>query len=246
MQLKKAEKHNLEKRKFGLMQLGLVVACSLTLVAFEYAAAPEEHASEMFTWEAEELLDIDPTINTVHPPKPKPKPVVVNLDLAPKIDDKVEEVEEKEELKEKPDPFLDDIDPSLFDEEENVDSGATALPPIIKDFVTDMPYWYSEEFIAPDQRQNYTKENLMRFLGKNVKYPQIARDRGEEGTTHISFVINTEGEVTSIKVALSSGSKYLDAEALRAARKLPDFIPGKNHGIPQNVRMRLPVRFILR
>jgi protein TonB len=51
------------------------------------------------------------------------------------------------------------------------------------------------------------------------KYPLEARRAHEEGTVVLKLVLSTEGQVSDIAVARSSGSDRLDQAALSAVRK---------------------------
>ena len=84
------------------------------------------------------------------------------------------------------------------------------------------------------------------WMFKQIVYPIEARDKGEMGRVAVEFVITKEGKVKDVKLAKSSGSKSLDAEALRVISLSPDWQPGKVKGEAVNVRFLMPVVFELR
>ena len=84
------------------------------------------------------------------------------------------------------------------------------------------------------------------FFSRNVKYPIFAKEQGIEGTVWLSWVVNHLGEVEDVQVAKSSKNKMLDAEALRVAKLMPRWTPGKDHGRPINFVYHKPIRFVLR
>lgn len=84
------------------------------------------------------------------------------------------------------------------------------------------------------------------FFSRNVKYPIFAKEQGIEGTVWLSWVVNHLGEVEDVQVAKSSKNKLLDAEALRVAKLMPRWTPGKDHGRPINFVYHKPIRFVLR
>jgi len=88
------------------------------------------------------------------------------------------------------------------------------------------------------------QEALMKYIARNIKYPESARRMGIEGTVYISFVINKEGKVSDITV-MKGISKDCDEEAVRVIGTLPDWKPGKQNGMPVLVRFSLPIRFKL-
>ena len=84
---------------------------------------------------------------------------------------------------------------------------------------------------------------LMEFLKENVKYPPMAAKRKTQGRVVMTFVDKT-GKVTEIKVA-KSVDIYLDTEAIRVCKLLPDFIPARLNGDPVSVWFTLPITFKL-
>lgn len=55
---------------------------------------------------------------------------------------------------------------------------------------------------------------LLKFIAKNVKYPQESQDKGEQGRVICSFVVTKDGTLTNYKV-LRGISPALDQEAVR-------------------------------
>lgn len=85
---------------------------------------------------------------------------------------------------------------------------------------------------------------LMQYLSKNTKYPADARTKGKEGRVIVSVIINTKGKATNPTI-IKSVDPSLDAEALRVAGIMPDWVPGTKNGIPVNVKYTFPVTFSL-
>jgi len=84
----------------------------------------------------------------------------------------------------------------------------------------------------------------LKSIQEKVHYTEIARRAGVEGTVIILAFINKKGEVVDAKITKGIGAG-LDEEALNAV-KLTKFVPGKQRGIPVNVKMTIPVKFVLR
>ena len=84
----------------------------------------------------------------------------------------------------------------------------------------------------------------MTFLANNIHYPQDARDKGIQGTVHVSYVIEPNGELSNIKV-LSGIGGGCDEEAIRVIRLMPAWKPGIQRGKPVRVQFHIPIRFIL-
>src|SRR6185312_3496746 len=66
-----------------------------------------------------------------------------------------------------------------------------------------------------DVMPKYSAEGgFAKFLQDNIKYPEIAKKKGTNGTVYINFIINEEGDVVNAHV-IKGTDKDLDAEALR-------------------------------
>ena len=129
--------------------------------------------------------------------------------------------------------------------------------------VTDMPYTIPVSFKLFDEMEPLTvsegsdvpddfeppmfpggERALMEFLKENVKYPPMAAKRKTQGRVVMTFVVDKTGKVTEIKVA-KSVDIYLDTEAIRVCKLLPDFIPARQNGEPVSVWFTLPITFKL-
>lgn len=86
---------------------------------------------------------------------------------------------------------------------------------------------------------------LFKFLSENVKYPVIAQEKGIQGRVIVSFTINKDGSIVDVEIAKSSGDISLDKEAMRVARDMPKWIPGRSHGEFVRVKYTVPINFRL-
>lgn len=85
---------------------------------------------------------------------------------------------------------------------------------------------------------------LMKFLGKQIKYPSVAEEMGIQGRVVCSFIVERDGSVTDIHVVKSVDSS-LDKEAQRVIAAMPKWIPGRQNGQAVRVKYSLPVTFRL-
>jgi protein TonB len=85
---------------------------------------------------------------------------------------------------------------------------------------------------------------LYRYLSGNLKYPDVARKDGIEGTVLVQFIVDRDGALLEPTVSRSI-QKDLDAEALRVVRRMPAWTPGIREGLPVKFRFTLPVTFRL-
>ena len=85
---------------------------------------------------------------------------------------------------------------------------------------------------------------LMKFLGKNIKYPTIAQENGVQGRVIVQFVVNKDGSIVD-PVVVRSVDPYLDKEALRVVKAMPKWKPGMQRGKTVRVKYTVPVTFKL-
>ena len=81
---------------------------------------------------------------------------------------------------------------------------------------------------------------LMEFLKKEVRQPDEAKDI--KGRVVIGITVETSGELTHFKV-VRSVHPALDKEALRVAKMMPKWIPGRICGKLVAVKYNLVVKF---
>ncbi|GHT06450.1 cell envelope biogenesis protein TonB [Bacteroidia bacterium] len=85
---------------------------------------------------------------------------------------------------------------------------------------------------------------LMQWLNDNIDYPPVAQEQGIQGRVILRFVIDSDGSVTNVGVQRSLDPSC-DKEAVRAAKKMPKWEPGKQNGETVPVYYTLPVMFKL-
>lgn len=83
---------------------------------------------------------------------------------------------------------------------------------------------------------------LMEFINQTRSYPREAYDRGIQGRVTCSFVVNEDGHISNIEL-LKRVHSLIDGEAIRIFSIMPDWIPGRIHGIAVPVRVIRSVRF---
>jgi TonB family protein len=82
--------------------------------------------------------------------------------------------------------------------------------------------------------------NFLQYVGRTFKYPREAQQAGVSGRVMVSFVVESNGNLTDIKVLRDIGYGT-GAEAIRVVRQSAKWIPGKQHGIPVRVQYTLPI-----
>jgi periplasmic protein TonB len=83
-----------------------------------------------------------------------------------------------------------------------------------------------------------------RFLGMNIRYPEIARKNKTQGRVIIQFIIERDGSVSTINV-VRGVSKEIDEESVRVLKLSPKWNPGIQNSRPVRVSYTVPISFSL-
>ncbi|MBA3899146.1 MAG: energy transducer TonB [Bacteroidetes bacterium] len=84
---------------------------------------------------------------------------------------------------------------------------------------------------------------ILKYLGDNLKIPSKAKDRGEQGSVVVGFMVNKDGKVTNV-IVIKIVSKLLDEEAMRVVKAMPRWTPAYNEkGLPENTEFTMPIKF---
>ena len=82
------------------------------------------------------------------------------------------------------------------------------------------------------------------FIGKNIVYPQEAKETGISGTSYVSFVVEKDGSVTDVELLRDfKKCPSCDKEAMNVARKMPKWSPGIQFGRVVRVQYNMPIKF---
>jgi periplasmic protein TonB len=83
----------------------------------------------------------------------------------------------------------------------------------------------------------------VRYLGKNLVYPPEAQDNEIQGTVVVQFIVDKEGNVSDVEAI--SGSKELQAEAIRVIKKSGKWTPAVQNGRQVKSYKKQPITFKL-
>jgi len=86
------------------------------------------------------------------------------------------------------------------------------------------------------------EEARLFYLRRHVNYPKEAVENKIEGVVIVVFVVEPTGEITRVKLLKGIGGGC-DEEALRVAREMPKWSPGKRSGRPVRVLVKMPIVF---
>lgn len=87
-------------------------------------------------------------------------------------------------------------------------------------------------------------EPRVKFLRDNIVYPQMAKENNIQGTVYVSFVVDSKGKVTDVRLLRGIGGGC-DEEAIRVVKLMPPWNPGKQNGKSVRVQFNMPIRFTL-
>lgn len=83
---------------------------------------------------------------------------------------------------------------------------------------------------------------FMKWLTRNLHYPNQALRQKIEGRVVVSFIVNKDGTIASPKVERSV-NPLLDNEALRVVKMMPRWKPGMQGNKPCRTMIAIPVNF---
>ena len=94
---------------------------------------------------------------------------------------------------------------------------------------------------------------LLKHIATSIRYSQAGIDNKIEGRVFVSFVVNKEGNIETVRLQKGiteprheAGAQALNEEALRVVRELPQWTPGRQGGQPVAVSFTIPVSFALK
>jgi len=223
MKTKKNPSSDVEKRKSSLLFIGTLMALSTVLVAFEWTTFEKEIHINSGDWTVDLIEEeIIPVSRMKAPPPPPPPAPTTVIKIVEEPEPRAVPVEILEPA-EFPEPTVEPI----------ADPVEHIYEPVIRDYASIMP-----EFIGGD-------EEMYRYLGATINFPEMALESQISGVVYTSFVVDTDGSITEVKILKGIGGGC-DEEALRVVRNMPLWKPGVQNGTPVKVRYMLPIRFSAR
>jgi TonB family protein len=99
--------------------------------------------------------------------------------------------------------------------------------------VEEMPKFQGQEFGA-----------FRDYIAKNLKYPELAKEKKISGKVYVQFIVDYNGEVSWANV-VRGVNPILDQEAIRVTRSSPVWEPGKQGGHNVSVLFTFPINFVL-
>jgi len=226
MKEKKTAKADLESKKFIFFEIGFIIVLALIWGAFEVKSYETAHVDMFERVEVvveEEMVEITQHEKVDLPPPP-PSPTL----LLHAVDDNIVITD------------IIEIDAEATVSTE-VEVREWTRPAVVEETIIE-----EEIFIIVEQTPEYPggDEARLNFLRNNIKYPQMAREAGIQGTVFVGFVVEKDGSVTQVKVLRGIGGGC-DEEAIRVTKLMPKWKPGKQRGKEVRVSYNMPIKFTL-
>ena len=229
MELKKNPKADLEKRRGLYLEIGLVAALAVALVAFNIKSYDEEQIEVVQRTAIDEVEDvIIQTQQEELPPPPPPETPEVTTELNVIEDDAESENE---------------VDMSSFQRQEEATN--IEITPVKVEEEEEEDEQVIFQVVENDPEFPGGAEALYKYLAQNIKYPQLARENNITGRVYVTFVVEKDGSVTGVRVLRDIGGGC-GQEAIRVVKSMPKWTPGKQRGKNVRVQYNLPVNFSLR
>ena len=181
----------------------------------------------------------------VEPVAPPPPALKSSIKFTAPVIKKDEEVHEDNEIKSQEELTSTKVAISIADVKGNDEANGKDIADL-KQVVTQAEPEPEKVFDMVEQMPTFPggQQELMSYLGKNIKYPTIAQENGTQGRVIIQFVVERDGSITDVRVARGV-DPYLDKEAVRVVKSMPKWIPGKQNGKAVRVKFTVPVMFRL-
>ncbi|WP_285059606.1 TonB family protein [Pedobacter ginsengisoli] len=100
------------------------------------------------------------------------------------------------------------------------------------------------DFVSLDAAPSFPggMDQFYAYVLRSVKYPQEARNAGIQGKVFLSFIVETDGDLSDIKVERKLGGGT-DEEAIRVLEESPKWVPGVQNGQRVRVKYNIPISF---
>ncbi len=85
---------------------------------------------------------------------------------------------------------------------------------------------------------------LQEYISANLQYPETARSNGIEGVVNVSFTVNADGSIGSIKI-VRMVDPDLEQEAIRLVKSMPKWTPAEKNGQVVPAEATIAVNFAL-
>lgn len=234
MEKKKSDRANLENKRGTFFLLGVITAISLLVVALEWSFETDDYTlDEVFFDEVAQDLELLQEQEGDDKEMVKTTSAVTTQVVVTETGSEPHAIE----------PLTNDIGTLASVEPTEQTEDIVPVPPVpLAETAADTVVHFRIVEQLPEFPGGMTA--YMKWLTKNLKYPDIARDQRLQGKVVVQFIVNKDGTIADAKV-VKSVTPALDREAMRVIRMMPAWKPGIQDDKPCRTMIAVPIVFKL-
>ena len=237
MESKKTSKADLNEKRGTFFVLGIILALSLLFVSLEYTSKEfdsfleDEYLDDLAQdFELLPSMDEEEELETASPQE-RTTVLTENIKVTEEIPSEIDNTSI-------PTPLIEqEVTEDMTNEKETDEQ----TPPNVAEQVEEpIQFRIVEQY--PEFPGGMTE--YMKWLTRNLRYPDIARSQKIQGKVVVQFIVNQDGTIADAKV-VKSVNPHLDREAMRVIRMMPSWKPGIQDNKPCKTMVAVPIVFKL-
>ena len=238
MKNKKAKHARLESKRFVFFQIGLIVAASMVLAAFEwidvdtYSLKNKNETFEKESFNVPEFIEDEPKEE-------------IKEEVQTKVEKQNDNTPENTENQTEIQPIVEVIEGK--GEETKFDLTLVNIQYNGGGAPEKKEVEYDSWALTDSAKFPGGMRELYKFLKKNTTYPRFEKELGLEQKVFVGFLVNKDGTIGKIEVLNESTvSKGFSQESKKVISKMPKWKPGEINGKKVSVRYVIPIDFKLK
>ena len=237
MESKKTSKADLNEKRGTFFVLGIILALSLLFVSLEYTSREfdsfldDEYLDELAQdFELLPSMDEEEELETTSPQE-RTTVLTENIKVTNEVPSEIDNTSI-------PTPL---VEQEVTDDMTNEKETDEQTPPNVAEQAEEpIQFRIVEQY--PEFPGGMTE--YMKWLTRNLRYPDIARSLKIQGKVVVQFIVNQDGSIADAKV-VKSVNPHLDREAMRVIRMMPSWKPGIQDNKPCKTMVAVPIVFKL-
>lgn len=237
MESKKTSKADLNEKRGTFFVLGIILALSLLFVSLEYTSKEfdsfleDEYLDDLAQdFELLPSMDEEEELETASPQE-RTTVLTENIKVTEEIPSEIDNTSI-------PTPL---IEQEVTDDMTNEKETDEQTPPNVAEQAEEpIQFRIVEQY--PEFPGGMTE--YMKWLTRNLRYPDIARSQKIQGKVVVQFIVNQDGTIADAKV-VKSVNPHLDREAMRVIHMMPSWKPGIQDNKPCKTMVAVPIVFKL-
>ena len=237
MESKKTSKADLNEKRGTFFVLGIILALSLLFVSLEYTSREfdsfldDEYLDELAQdFELLPSMDEEEELETASPQE-RTTVLTENIKVTNEVPSEIDNTSI-------PTPL---VEQEVTDDMTNEKETDEQTPPNVAEQAEEpIQFRIVEQY--PEFPGGMTE--YMKWLTRNLRYPDIARSLKIQGKVVVQFIVNQDGTIADAKV-VKSVNPHLDREAMRVIRMMPSWKPGIQDNKPCKTMVAVPIVFKL-